>query len=217
MDSIEQMSIACEAIFRSTEKSRARFKKFIDKQKTRMQKKVDAYETYFDMCQQLYDGMTKAGLTDAKAIQRYIQRHGQKVISYYSKNGLLSDPMDFIASYKRALKTLRYRADRNHPDIKEYLDAVEKEINPGGEIYEMFHKLHERMSTDDASAAAAATKHAMQQHLIQQQQQQMFMMQQDAIQQQMMVDQQMQQMMQNQMNLLHHQAVMISTPGMGFM
>ena len=158
MDQIFEMNTACEAILRSTERSRNKYKKYLDKQKTWVNERLAEYEDYLDKCDKLAQDVEKLGLTTGKEIREYIQKNGQDILDDFIYGGLPTDPMFIIDAYKRSIKALRYRADRKHPEMQEFLDAINREVSENGEIYKAVKKIKDRMEGDVAASGAKNAK-----------------------------------------------------------
>ena len=218
MDHIYEMSVACEAFFKSTERSRNKYKKYIDKQKTWVNERIAEYEEYLEKCDKLAQDIEKLGLTTGKEISQYIQKNGQDILDDFIYGGLPTDPMFIIDAYKNSIKTLRYRADRKHPEMQEFLNAINREVSENGEIYKAVKKIKDRMEGDVAASgtknakmksAQLATANALiQQELANQLQQQQL---EQEIQRQIQLD------MMHQMQEMQFQAQQSSMSAMGMM
>lgn len=158
MDQIFEMNTACEAILRSTERSRNKYKKYLDKQKTWVNERIEEYEEYLEKCDKLAQDVEKLGLTTGKEIREYIQKNGQDILDDFIYGGLPTDPMFIIDAYKSSIKALRYRADRKHPEMQEFLDAINREVSENGEIYKAVKKIKDRMEGDVAASGAKNAK-----------------------------------------------------------
>lgn len=158
MDHIREMSVACEAFFKSTERSRNKYKKYLDKQKAWVNERLAEYEDYLDKCDKLAQDVEKLGLTTGKEISQYIQKNGQDILDDFIYGGLPTDPMFIIDAYKNSIKALRYRADRKHPEMQEFLNAIDREVSENGEIYKAVKKIKDRMEGDVAASGAKNAK-----------------------------------------------------------
>lgn len=212
MDQIFEMNTACEAILRSTERSRNKYKKYLDKQKTWVNERLAEYEDYLDKCDKLAQDIEKLGLTTGKEIREYIQKNGQDILDDFIYGGLPTDPMFIIDAYKNSIKALRYCADRKHPEMQEFLDAINREVSENGEIYKAIKKIKDRMEGDVAASGAknakaksvqlAAANALIQQELMNQMEQQQ-------------LEQEMQQRIQ--MEMMHQMHMQAHMDAMGMM
>ena len=210
MDRIYEMQLACEAFLRSTEKSRDKYKTFIDKQKQYVDSMIEKYNTYLDHCDTLANQMMSKNIHSKKEMARYIRKHGRGLMNEFIRAKLPTDPMEIIAIYKKAIKSFRYRADRKSPEMEEIVHAINHEISPDGEIYKALKVIKDRMEGKvaqvgpNAVKAAHARQVAMMEIEIQQQIQQQIQMQ---------VQQQIQQQIQMQVQQQIQQQIQISAMG----
>lgn len=211
--------MACEAFFRSTEKSRAKYKAFIDKQKQYVNDMIKKYNTYLDHCDALANQMTKENIHSEKEIAKYIRKHGRDLMNEFMRARLPMDPMDIIDIYKRAIKSLRYKADRKSPEMEEALAAINHEISQDGEIYKALKTIKDRMEGKVAQAGpnAARTAQAQQAAMMQMMAQQQMMDQMNRQMQeqiQLQVQEQIQQQIQMQMMQQIHMQAHMTAMGM---
>ena len=206
MDQIYEMGMACEAILRSTPKSREKYKVFIDKQKAKLKDKVDKYNGWLKKCEALSKEMESKGITTDKEIKEYLKKNIQPLANEFMRLNLPTDPMMILKSYKGAIKSIRYRADRKHPEMEEALAALNREVNEGGELYNIIKEIADKMSGKVASSGTtraaqnAATAQAMMTQQVLQQQMQNQINQQIQAEIQMQMQMEIQNQIQQQIN-----------------
>lgn len=181
VDRFTQFIMANEAFFKTSEKSMAKFEKFISDIKTKFRSLMDIYDEIVKDIDQLDKKMADHKYKKDRACRKEIDA----IVNKFYRNSLAFDPLDLIKYYRDGTRSIRFRAERKSDTGKQMDDDFRKLFaSPDGEMYKLAKTHHDNLYAADKNGASTAVRKRynalitsfQQQQMLQQQQ--MFIMQQ---------------------------------------